>query len=73
MARCTETRLCPKVKAHRWRQCRDFTAFTDSSTSFTELKSIPLGEPGDHSRTGIYRHVTEDVYSGSIHFIMVFG
>lgn len=45
MARWTETSAWPRVKAHRWRLCMDLTAFTLSSTSFTELNSMPFGEP----------------------------
>lgn len=45
MARCTETSDWPRVRAQRCRQCIDFTAFTDSSTSFTELNSMHFGDP----------------------------
>lgn len=47
-ARWTETSDWPRVRAQSCRQCIDFTAFTDISTSFTELNSTPLGEPGEN-------------------------
>lgn len=49
MARWTETRAWPTVRAQRRRQWTDLTSGTASSTSFTELNSIPLGEPGKQS------------------------
>lgn len=51
MATWTETRVCPAVRAHTRRLCRDFTIFRDSNTSFTESNSIPLGAPVNNLRT----------------------
>lgn len=45
MARWTETRAWLTVRAQRCRQWMDLTFGMDSRTSFTELNSIPLGEP----------------------------
>lgn len=54
MARWTDTSAWPKVRAQRCRQWIDFTAFTDTSTSFTELNSIPLGDPEKQQDTNYY-------------------
>ncbi|TNN45432.1 hypothetical protein EYF80_044378 [Liparis tanakae] len=59
MATWTDTSTWPRVRAQRCSACIDFTAFTESSTSFTELKSTPLGAPG-RQRTSSHTHTPED-------------
>ena len=52
----------------------DFTAFTDSSTSFTELNSIPLGDPGNRETfcDSSSRWGTLHFYSTLTLFILLF-
>lgn len=50
MARWTETSAWLTVRAQRWRQWMDLTFGMDSSTSFTELNSIPFGAPRKRER-----------------------
>lgn len=50
IARCTETSAWLTDRDQRRRQWIDLTFWTESSTSFTELNSIPLGEPEKQNR-----------------------
>lgn len=47
----------------------DFTAFTDSSTSFTALNSMPLGEPESHTT----QHGQSSRYSLGLHGFLTRG